>query len=254
MSQERKDELNELDLELEKMAQETPEMPADFHARWTEAVRAEAGQNKTEKQQDSRRQWRYVLSAAAVFVFLIGGTLLTRSMDQKDRTNKTAVIETAGIPSKEPGPDTDGEEDLFMAVNEAAEEAERDMSEPMAAAAGSNETMAAMGAKAAETAMKADMAVNEAMDMEMEEAAEEAEAPAEDAGAETAAEEPEAEAAGAEQEETEEPAQESEFVSFLKDLGSFTLKTLAVAAAAAALAFGAAAIHKALKKRGQKKG
>ena len=47
MNRERKDELTELDLELAKMAQETPEMPADFHARWTEAVRAEAaGQTK----------------------------------------------------------------------------------------------------------------------------------------------------------------------------------------------------------------
>ena len=249
MSQERNEEMTELDRMLAQMAQETPEMPADFHARWTEAVRAEAGQQKTEKQQDSRRQWRYVLSAAAVFVFLIGGTLLTRSMDQKDRTNKTAIIETAGIPSEGSGPDTDGEEDLFMAVNEAAEEAETDMAEPMAAAAAvSNETMAAMGAKAAETAMKAEMAVNEAMDTAAEEAAEEAEAPAEDAGAEKAAEEPAAEPAGAQQEEKEEPAQESGFVSFLKDLGIFTLKALAAAAVIAAAVFGVKAFRKARKK------
>ena len=45
------------------------------------------------------------------------------------------------------------------------------------------------------------------------------------------------------------PAQESEFVSFLKDLGIFTLKTLAVAAAAAVLALAAAWIHKTWKKR-----
>ena len=248
MSQERNEEMTELDRMLAQMTQETPEMPADFHARWTEAVRAEAGQQKTEKQQDSRRQWRYVLSAAAVFVFLIGGTLLTRSMDQKDRTNKTAVIETAGIPSEGSGSDADREEDLFMAVNEAAEEAETDMAEPAAAAAVSNETMAAMGAKAAETAMKAEMAVNEAMDMAAEEAAEEAEAPAEDAGAEKAAEEPAAEPAGAQQEEKEEPAQESEFVSFLKDLGIFTLKALAAAAVIAAAVFGVKAFRKACKK------
>ena len=46
MSQER-NEMTELDRMLAQMAQETPEMPADFHARWTEAVRAEAGQKKT---------------------------------------------------------------------------------------------------------------------------------------------------------------------------------------------------------------
>ena len=228
-----------LDRMLEQMARETPEMPADFHARWTEAVRAEAGQKKTEKQQDSRRQWRYILSAAAAFVFLIGGTLLTRSMDQKDRTNKVAVTENTGNTVS----DTDGEEDLFMAVNEAAEEAETDMAEPMAAAVRPNEAVAAMGAKAAG---QANAAMDAAMDTAMEEA------PAEDAGAEKAAEktaeEPAAETAGEQPEAAEEPVQESEFVSFLKDLGIFTLKALAAAAAIAAVVFGVKAFRKARKK------
>ena len=242
MSQERNEEMLELDQMLAQMAQETPEMPADFHARWTEAVRAEAGQKKTEKQQDSRRQWRYILSAAAAFVFLIGGTLLTRSMDQKDRTNKVAVTENTGNTVS----DTDGEEDLFMAVNEAAEEAETDMAEPMAAAVRPNEAVAAMGAKAAG---QANAAMDAAMDTAMEEAAEEA--PAEDAGAEAAektAEEPAAETAGEQPEAAEEPVQESEFVSFLKDLGIFTLKALAAAAAIAAVVFGVKAFRKARKK------
>ena len=241
MSQERNEEMLELDQMLAQMAQETPEMPADFHARWTEAVRAEAGQKKTEKQQDSRRQWRYILSAAAAFVFLIGGTLLTRSMDQKDRTNKVAVTENTGNTVS----DTDGEEDLFMAVNEAAEEAETDMAEPMAAAVRPNEAVAAMGAKAAG---QANAAMDAAMDTAMEEAAEEA--PAEDAGAEAAektAEEPAAETAGEQPEAAEEPVQESEFVSFLKDLGIFTLKALAAAAAIAAVVFGVKAFRKARK-------
>ena len=239
MSQERNEEMLELDQMLAQMAQETPEMPADFHARWTEAVRAEAGQKKTEKQQDSRRQWRYILSAAAAFVFLIGGTLLTRSMDQKDRTNKVAVTENTG----NTGSDTDGEEDLFIAVNEAAEEAETDMAEPMAAAVRPNEAVAAMGAKAAG---QANAAMDAAMDTAMEEA------PAEDAGAEKAAEktaeEPAAETAGEQPEAAEEPVQESEFVSFLKDLGIFTLKALAAAAAIAAVVFGVKAFRKARKK------
>ena len=243
MSQERNEEMLELDQMLAQMAQETPEMPADFHARWTEAVRAEAGQKKTEKQQDSRRQWRYILSAAAAFVFLIGGTLLTRSMDQKDRTNKVAVTENTGNTVS----DTDGEEDLFMAVNEAAEEAETDMAEPRAAAVRPNEAVAAMGAKAAG---QANAAMDAAMDTAMEEAAEEAQA--EDAGAEKAAEktaeEPAAETAGEQPEAAEEPVQESEFVSFLKDLGIFTLKALAAAAAIAAVVFGVKAFRKARKK------
>ena len=59
-------------------------------------------------------------------------------------------------------------------------------------------------------------------------------------------------------EPTEAPAEEPEeeaaedsngFTGFLKDLGIFTLKTAAVAAAGAALAFLAACIHRAWKKR-----
>ena len=84
-----------LDRMLEQMARETPEMPADFHARWTETIRAEAGEaprTETGKHREGRRQLRYILSAAAVFIFLIGGTLLTRSMNQTDLVNKPAAV------------------------------------------------------------------------------------------------------------------------------------------------------------------
>ena len=87
-----------LDRMLEQMARETPEMPADFHARWTEAIRAEAGEaprTETGKHREGRRQLRYILSAAAVFIFLIGGTLLTRSMNQTDLVNKPAAVTAA---------------------------------------------------------------------------------------------------------------------------------------------------------------
>lgn len=79
-------ELPELDLELTEMAEEVPPMPADFHANWMKAVREEAA-----KQQEPARQpagkivaftkgpWFRALSAAAVFVFLIGGTMLYRA-------------------------------------------------------------------------------------------------------------------------------------------------------------------------------
>ncbi len=87
---------------LEEMARETPDMPADFHARWTEAIREEAKQQqKTAKQQESRRQWRYVLSAAAVFVFLIGGTLLTRASEPKAQLRKQEIAVEAAAPAAE---------------------------------------------------------------------------------------------------------------------------------------------------------
>ena len=100
MNRERKDELTELDLELAKMAQETPEMPADFHARWTEAVRAEAAGQQTEKKHETRRQWRYILSAAAVFVFLIGGTLITRGTKNDKAAKTPAMNESAAVVSE----------------------------------------------------------------------------------------------------------------------------------------------------------
>jgi hypothetical protein len=117
----------------------------------------------------------------------------------------------------------------------------------------SNESSVKAGGGAAMNA-EADMAVGTAMDTyAARDYAEEADMAMEDAEEEEALPTTEPTLAPT-AEPTAAPAAESEFVSFLKDLGSFTLKTLAVAAAAAALAFGAAAIHKALKKRGQKKG
>lgn len=268
-----------LDRMLEQMARETPEMPADFHARWTEAIRAEAGEaprTETGKHREGRRQLRYILSAAAVFIFLIGGTLLTRSMNQTDLVNKPAAVTAA------PAEKTDAAVPAMEEANDyaamAVPEAETDSAPLMAASSAksaSNESSVKAGGGAAMNA-EADMAVGAVMESNMaatdsREYAEEADRAVEDAeeenalqmaaptATETAA--PTATAAPTTEptlaptaEPTAAPAAESEFVSFLKDLGSFTLKTLAVAAAAAALAFGAAAIHKALKKRGQKKG
>ena len=88
---ETREEMDALDRELAKMAEETPEMPDDFHARWTAQIRAEAARGKTAKRQERRRQWRYVLSAAAVFVILIGGTLLTREQGAKQKTDNVSL-------------------------------------------------------------------------------------------------------------------------------------------------------------------
>ena len=263
MSQERNEERMDLDQLLAEMAQETPEMPADFHARWTEAVRAEAGQAENEKRQDSRRQWRYILSAAAAFVFLIGGTLLTRSMEQKDRAGSAPVQENAavqqtamvaetaagGAASEKTDADTGTGADFFAAVNEMAGAADQDASAP--AAEQLYMAVSAKSAKTAEAAVKADMAEEEDIEtaVEADSATEAMEKPsAETAGA--AAEETAEEAeASAEPEETGESVQqESEFASFLKDLGIFTLKSLAAAAVIAAVVFGVRAVLKARKK------
>ena len=274
-----------LDRMLEQMARETPEMPADFHARWTEAIRAEAGEaprTETGKHREGRRQLRYILSAAAVFIFLIGGTLLTRSMNQTDLVNKPAAVTAAPAEKTDAAVPAMEEANDYAAI--AVPEAETDSAPLMAASSAksaSNESSVKAGGGAAMNA-EADMAVGAVMESNMaatdsREYAEEADRAVEDAeeenalqmaaptatetAAPTATTVPTATAAPTTEptlapttEPTAAPAAESEFVSFLKDLGSFTLKTLAVAAAAAALAFGAAAIHKALKKRGQKKG
>ncbi|MBR3428831.1 MAG: hypothetical protein IKG87_01905 [Clostridia bacterium] len=106
---EKDNEFAALDKMLAQMAEETPDVPDDFHARWTEAVKAEVNQNKAETRKAGNRQWRYILSAAAVFAFLIGGTLLTRNDPFFERTNrggtaaKTQVSETAGAVSASSG-------------------------------------------------------------------------------------------------------------------------------------------------------
>ena len=72
----------ELDAVLEQMADEVPPMPADFHDKWMSAIRAEAKQqaaaaeDRKEKKIVSINRWTRILSVAAAFVFLIGGTVL----------------------------------------------------------------------------------------------------------------------------------------------------------------------------------
>lgn len=75
----------ELDTMLDQMAEEVPPMPADFHDKWMNAIREEAKQNvpaaedKAEKKAVSVMRWTRMLSIAAVFLFLIGGTILYRN-------------------------------------------------------------------------------------------------------------------------------------------------------------------------------
>ena len=75
----------ELDALLAQMAEEVPPMPADFHDRWVNAVRADAQQKAEPARGEkpgkivSMNRWARVLSTAAVLVFLFGGTLLYRN-------------------------------------------------------------------------------------------------------------------------------------------------------------------------------
>lgn len=285
-----------LDQLLEEMAQETPEMPADFHARWTQQIRAEAEQNLAETEQnpaedaqirvnteekraDARkgfnRQLRYILSAAAVFVFLIGGTLLTRSQTGKTPAagnaapRDTAMGQTAGSAANDAGAPVY----MMMAkqekaaeqagVTEAAEEADY-AGEPAAPGA---VTFAAEEDRMEEAAYapqedrmeEAAYAPEEAYAAEEEApaAAESgtgntAEAPGESRDAVSGAERN----SGAEPDREEAAPETSGFLSFLQDFAVFTLKSLAVAVTGAALAFLTAVLITSLKKRKneQKKG
>lgn len=83
---------NEPDLDqlLSDMAENVPPMPADFHEQWINAVRAEA-KHTEEPVQASVPQWPRIISIAAVFIFLIGGTFIYRS------TRKTILTESRPV-------------------------------------------------------------------------------------------------------------------------------------------------------------
>lgn len=86
----------ELDALLSEMAEEVPPMPADFHDKWMSAVREDAANKAPVKEETPDRtgtivRWTRILSVAAVFVFLIGGTLLYRS---SKKTLSSAVMMT----------------------------------------------------------------------------------------------------------------------------------------------------------------
>ena len=277
-----------IDRMLETMAQETPEMPADFHARWTEQIRAEAAKAREDTRQESRRQWRYILSAAAVFVFLIGGTLLTRNQKKNEKVNSVPMVQDSIVENAaggsapgaapEPGEAAEGEadggmpmmafEDMAVPVTEGEEMGngtdsavlmeesetlyaayEEDGEEPDSAAYDA-EAMEApdLAAEAPAVNMAAESA--KAVSFAAGSARESAEAPEElPTSAPTASPTAAATACPTATPAATPAEEENGFVSFLKDLGIFTLKTLAVAAAAAALAFLGAVICRGLKKR-----
>lgn len=73
--------------ELEALRDDVPPMPADFHARWTQAVKEDAMEKKNEAR-GWKGQWKRLLATAAAVVFVVGGTLLTR--DELDMRLKSA--------------------------------------------------------------------------------------------------------------------------------------------------------------------
>ncbi len=88
-----------LDEELARMAEETPEVPEDFHENWTRMIREEAAAGKPETEtaepRKVRGQLRYIMSVAAAFVILIGGVVLARNnglLQEKTNAPGTAAL------------------------------------------------------------------------------------------------------------------------------------------------------------------
>jgi len=270
-------DLQQIDRMLADLAEDAPDMPADFHETWVKAVSLEAARNQPKKafSSNGRAQWRRLAAAAAVMVFLVGGTLLTRksfhpsvSVEKTEEKQAVYTVEDMAVPMAssnltEPAapmmeavPDEadealafgmSAEEDQAMALGMAAEEDqawdadEGDwMEAPMEEAAFVSDDLEE--ADWEETAEAAEP-------MEESEAMEEAEAEEESAYAnsvtllsEEPAEQPqngknaavlyskEAEASlpaeASEPEQPETQPEESEFVVFLRDLGTFTLRAL----------------------------
>lgn len=261
-----------LDRELAQMALDAPEMPDDFHARWTEQIRAEAEKNRGSSRRESRRQWRYILSAAAVFVFLIGGTLLTRNSwkdregvsaagdnrpaaQEKVNMNTLQAQEEAPAPEKANNAAKDSvlymamEEPMDYAMEEAAEDAapmvsmEAEEAAPMGSM-GESPAVYAGAAMSMEAGARAKSAAAPAADM-AEAATEEAAADMAEAPAESAAEKQEAAKETEEKEEAAPATQKKEdswFVAFLKDLWTFTVRMRWVLLGALAAAVIAAAV------------
>ena len=216
----------ELNVILEQMAEEVPPMPADFHARWMNAVRAEAqgtasaAEDTTQRKTVSLVRWTRILSVAAAFVFLIGGTLLWRS-------TKQSLSVSAPAEKREAEAVLAAEEDLSMTDGDGSfvedEDADADLSFQMKAAgammnsfAASSEMMAAGAAVPEKEAEEADYAMESACEAAAFEAAEPAPAAAEPAAAPTAA-------PAATPEPSPEPTvtPEPEKTGFLQDAGAF---------------------------------
>ena len=159
---------------LAELRAETPEMPAGFHASWKRAVGEEMKRvaEKPPAEKPASRgwgmPWRSLAGVAAMMIFLLGGTLLTRGR----WTRKPMQAEPAGVQMN--AVNLAGKERKAPAAPEApaAEEAEAlmDSAAPEAAAAmeagGSADRNASAAMKAAEPMAPA--AMEQEMVMEAE--------------------------------------------------------------------------------------
>lgn len=239
-----------LDEALAQMAEEVPPMPADFHDRWMSAVRAEAEKEKTETEEKPRDKtgvlvrWTRILSAAAAFVFLIGGTLLYRSTkkslsDPENAIKQGTVIaaetaeEAAVYEAADEAPAVAAEPVLYAAVQADAGDADAAENSMMAGGAALNLLAAAPREAASEktaAAASADYAANAAEDAaEYEYEAYEAEAFMEEA--DEAPEIPEPTAAPTEAPESASgpeptPGFLQQAGAFFTDMGDFLLAAL----------------------------
>lgn len=239
-----------LDEALAQMAEEVPPMPADFHDRWMSAVRAEAEKEKTETEEKPRDKtgvlvrWTRILSAAAAFVFLIGGTLLYRSTkkslsDPENAIKQGTVIaaetaeEAAVYEAADEAPAVAAEPVLYAAVQADAGDADAAENSMMAGGAALNLFAAAPREAASEktaAAASADYAANAAEDAaEYESEAYEAEAFMEEA--DEAPEIPEPTAAPTEAPESASgpeptPGFLQQAGAFFTDMGDFLLAAL----------------------------
>ena len=269
----------ETEAALAKMADDVPPMPADFHNKWMNAVRAEAEKTAPAAEQKSSGKtvsitgWTRILSIAATFVFLIGGTLLYRN-SKNPLTASRGAEKKAAVMAAETQVNSEAPEEVLTesaAVSEyTAEDAETDgdtgfmmlsgTSKDASAAAGAAMAVYSAGAFDEAPAMEADM--EEAAECAAEE---DAAVPAENESAMEIKGEPEGSSGTADtvnhseqvpsatasptepvpvpREKTDEPAESSGFLrnacEFLTDMGDFLLAALpylAVLAVPAAIA------------------
>jgi len=259
------------------MSDEVPPMPADLHERWMKAVREEAGQEMPAGTAGEDRhhtgtvvKWTRALGIAAVFVFLIGGTLIYRNSGKNLTDLNPVAAQNAVTEAEEKAAET--AEDGVMAAAEPEVSKKKASGEaggaPVLFAATAGEAAAPMAANVAVPEEAAE-AYDQSVAWEAEEAYEPSAAYEADYAYEAAdmavQEEEEAEKAAApaaaplptvgptEAPETvrEEPEKESllsQAGAFLSDMGSFLLAALPYLAVLAVPA-AAALIVRAGKKR-----
>ena len=269
-----KENREELDRLLEEMAEETPEMPADFHARWTKQIQEE---QKAHKHSERTRQTRYILSAAALFVFLVGGTLITREWNRRHPAVTASEPQAQVMYNVDAAGSNALKADTLQAAEEREEAAEADNAAPMEEAPVMAAQMKEASGMAGNAAEAPDMMMAEAAESAAEEEVygEAAEAPAMKEAAKDAAakraEEPADAAAAAGTAETEAaavketgkteaaakpaeaPKKENEFLSFMRDFARFSLKALGVLAVIAAVAAAVIAGRRYISKNNSKK-